>query len=100
MTGMEIASIVRTQDFSIIKQNEDSKAMLDQSHIGHIVEKKEQNNAQDVVTLEKSQFYDKNPDARERGANEYSGDGGKNRKKKPADRVIVKNQPSGFDFRV
>lgn len=100
MAGMDIAPIVRTQDYQIIKQNEDSKSMLDQSHIGHTIEKKEINNAQNVVNANKSEFYNKNPDAREKGSNEYHGDGGNKRRNPDKDKVIVKNKTSGFDFRV
>lgn len=100
MAGMDIAPIVRTQDFSIIKQNEDAKAMIDQSHIGHVIEKKELNNAQNVVNTSNSEFYNKNPDAREKGANEYHGDGGSKRRNPSKDKVVVKNPSSGFDFRI
>ncbi len=100
MSGMDIAPIVRTQDFSIIKQNEDAKSMLDQSHIGHAVEKKEIDDAQNVVNTNKTEFYNKNPDPREKGGNEYHGDGGRKRRNASKDRVVVKNQNVGFDFRV
>ena len=100
MAGMDIAPIVRTQDYSIIKQNEDSKSMLDQSHIGHTVEKKEISNAQNVVNTNRSEFYNKKQDAREKGSNEYYGDGGKQRREQPKDKVVVKKTNSGFDFRI
>lgn len=100
MAGMDIAPIVRTQDFSILKQNEDSKSMIDQSHIGHVIEKKEMNNAQQVVNAEHSEFYNKKQDAREKGANEYHGDGGQQRRKPPQDKVVVKKPNTGFDFRI
>ena len=83
-----------------MKQNEDAKAMLDQSHLGQVAEKKEIHNAQEVVNAENTEFYNKNSDAREKGSNEYYGDGGKQRRKQPKDRVIVKNQGGGFDFRI
>lgn len=101
MQGMEIAPIVRTQDYSIIKQNEDMKAMLDQSHIGYNVEKKGQREAQEVVNANRTEFLNKSFDPREGGSNEYQGDGGQKRQKPPSkDKVIVKNQNPGFDFRV
>lgn len=104
MAGLDIAPIVRTQDFSIIKQNEDMKAALDQTNIANVREQKEVDLNQNVVNTSESEWYQKNPDAREKGSNEYVGDGGEkrnqNQKKKPADRVVVKGQHTGFDLKI
>lgn len=100
MPGMDIAPIVRTQDYTIIKQNEDSKNMIDQSNVSHVMEQKEINQSQEVVGSNRSEYYNKKQDAREKGSNEYYGDGGKSRQKKEIrDRVVVKKN-GGFDFKV
>lgn len=105
MAGLDIAPIVRTQDFSIIKQNEDSKAALDQGHIAVTRERQETNRSQDVTNTTNTEWYNKDPDAREKGSNSYFGDGGNERrnaseKKKPVDRVVVKGNVGGFDLKI
>lgn len=105
MAGFDIAPIVRTQDFQIIKQNEDIKSAVDQTNIAHVREQKENNLNNEVVNTSESEWYRKDPDAREKGSNEYAGDGGSerrnpNNKKKPVDKMIVKGRRSGFDLRI
>lgn len=105
MAGMDIAPIVRAQDYTFIKHNEDIKPHVDQSLINIAREEKEIQKHEDVVNTSESQWNHDHPDAREKGANEYHGDGGKNRKnpneqKKPVAKMFVKGSSGGFDVKI
>lgn len=101
MAGLEITPIVRAQDFTIMKHNEDIKASVDQVNIGHVTQQKETEKAQNVVNTNQSEFYNKQPDARQKGSNEYNGDGGRRRQQgRPQDKVVVKGKPQSFDFKI
>lgn len=76
----------RTQDFTAIKQNEDNHAMLGQNMLHTQAEKEQQQKATVVVKTNESETRQQKQDAREKGKNEYMGDGGRNRKK---------NEPKG-----
>ena len=82
--SIEFTTISRAQDYSAIKHNEDNKGMVDQNS-------------------DNAQWYEKKPDAKEKGNGKYSGDGGKNRKKqqaaKPQEKMVVKNA-GGFDLKI
>ncbi|MBR4169996.1 MAG: hypothetical protein IKR47_09740 [Lachnospiraceae bacterium] len=94
------AVISRTQDISILKQNEDAKG-----DIAHL-------QTQDTFDNERDQFVhtvhdadntresDTHHDAREKGRNEYIDQRNKQRKKKqPKDQVIAKSM-HGFDIKI
>ena len=47
-----------------------------------------------------TQWHENRPDAKEKGNNKYSGDGGRQRKKQQnAERVVVKSR-GGFDMKI
>ncbi|MCR4616595.1 MAG: hypothetical protein K5669_00235 [Lachnospiraceae bacterium] len=105
MAGLEIAPIVRAQDYSFIKHNEDVKPEVDQSNLNVAREQKEVLQNKDVVNTNQSSWHSKDPDAREKGSNEYYGDGGQGRnkqndKKKPVDKMVVKGPSHGFDLKI
>lgn len=62
-----------------VKQVE--KGMVDQGNIQVQEEKKEQQRARQVVHSDETLFKEERFDAKEKGHNGYSGDGGKHRKK-------------------
>lgn len=96
---IEFTTISRAQDYTTIKQNEDNKPMLDQSHLSVRAERTVEELAKTVTDSSEADWHNKKHDARDKGSNEYAGDGGKNRKKKEEkDRVIVKG--GGFDMKV
>ena len=84
--SLEIASIPRTQDYSVMKQNEDNKGAFQQMTLG-------QHNAD---------WYTGQYDAKEKGHNEYAGNGGDKRRKKkePEDGVVIQKQHRGFDIKI
>lgn len=99
----QIGSINRTQDFSIMKHQEDFKPMMDQINIQNKVEKDANEKLTQVRQADNANKNEKNFDAKDKSDNQYYGDGGKNRKKsdekKEAGRVVLKNGGS-FDMKV
>lgn len=97
---IEFATISRAQDYTTIKQNEDNKGLVEQTNLGQQAQRTEEHRAQSVVSGDQAEWKNKKHDAREKGSNEYSGDGGRQRKKeKQADRVVVKGRGS-FDMKI
>jgi len=105
MAGMDIAPIVRAQDYTIIKHNEDVKNDVDQNNFGIARDRRETQQNTEVVNTSESRWNSKDPDAREKGSNEYYGDGGSSRREsrpeKPQDKVVVKGpMGGGFDLKI
>lgn len=99
MGSIGIATIPRVQDFTIIKQQEDNRAALVQTNLNNQNTKEIQNRATQVNETQEALWQQKKFDAREKGSNEYSGDGGKRRQSKPTAQVVVKGQ-QGFDMKI
>ena len=96
------ATIARVQDFSTIKQNEDNKGYMYQVSIGQEREEDKQQKARQVRAGEESNWQSKRHDAKDKGSNEYSGDGGRRRQgKKPVEQVVIKDRPwQSFDTKI
>lgn len=62
--------------------------------------KKEQQRAKQVVNADETIFKENRFDAKEKGRNEYSGDGGKHRKKFKGDGKVVAKSVGGFDIKI
>lgn len=92
----------RTQDFSVIKHQEDNKASVAQSVFQNQSDKQVQNKAQSVQSSQKSETNQQKKDAREKGSNEYAGDGGSRRRNAngnmPVDGKVVKKDSSTSHF--
>lgn len=101
--AIEFTTISRAQDYSTVKQNEDNKGMIDQGHIVDHVQKTAEQRNQEVQGSDNAQWREQKMDAREKGSNEYSGDGGRRRNnakhEKPRERMVVKS-PGGFDMKI
>lgn len=88
--------ITRAQDFTTIKHNEDTKGLVDQSNFGQQMTKQVEKQMQRVTQGEQARSRQRKFDAKEKGDNEYHGDGGRERKrgnqeKKEADgKVLIK----------
>lgn len=97
---IELTTVSRVQDYTTIKHNEDNKTYVDQSLIVNEHNKNDRQRSQEVTEGERSMWQEKQPDARDKGSNEYHGDGGKDRKKtKEISQVIVKGKKS-FDIKI
>ncbi len=97
--SINIVTATRAQDFTAIKQNEDNKVAMMQNNIGHQEDKQLKLRSQQVMQKEEINWQQKKFDAKEKGSNEYAGDGGKKRKEKQTDQVVIKGQQS-FDIKV
>ena len=89
--SLEVASIPRTQDYTTMKQNEDNKGAFQQMTLGEHAQKQSEQRTREV------QY-----DAKEKGKNEYAGNGGKHRKKENSEKdgVVVTKQHQGFDIKI
>lgn len=97
--SIEFTTISRANDYSAIKHNEDNKGFVDQTNIIQQTDKNIEQRLREVHSSDDTQWHQKNPDAKEKGNNEYQGDGGRNRKKGVSERMVVKNR-GGFDIKV
>lgn len=98
--SIELTTISRAQDYSAIKQNEDNKGMVDQTNFSQQVQKNTEQHIREVHSGDNVDWHEKKPDAREKGNNEYRGDGGKQRKKhQPKEQMVIKGR-GGFDIKV
>ena len=71
--------ILRTQDYSALKHQDDTKTEIVQSNIQQNRQVEAQRQFNRVNQSQNSAKSKMNQDASEKGSNEYSGDGGKNR---------------------
>lgn len=98
--AIDLTTISRAQDYSIIKQNEDNKGMVAQTIISQDIQKNTEQRIREVHSSDDSDWHDKNPDAKEKSNSEYFGDGGKRRKgARKQERVVVKGR-SSFDMKI
>jgi len=98
--SIELTTISRAQDYTTIKQNEDNKGFVDQNLLGVQSQKQEDQKAHDVNQSDRSGWQNKKFDARDKGSNEYQGNGGKDRQKKEFKDQVVVNGHKGFDIKI
>lgn len=102
--SIDLTTISRSQDFSGLKQNEDNRGMVAQTNITQDFRKTTEQRIREVHSSDDPEWYRRNPDAKEKGSNEYSGDGGKRRKNSgPQEKVVIKGKSagvSGFDMKI
>ena len=92
--------ITRAQDFTTVKHNEDTKGMVDQANFGQQMTKQVEKQVQRVNERDRAENHQKKHDAKEKGNNEYHGDGGRGRKrerKDPDDGKVLLKGVSTFD---
>ena len=97
--------IQRTQDVGNMKQAEDNKPVVEQHNIQVHQQKQEEQLAHKVQDTQEKENFAFRYDAKEKGSNEYQGNGGKKgQKKKKEDqsegKVIFKGQKSSFDIKI
>lgn len=96
--------ISRTQDYSTLKQNEDNKGMINQQNFQNSFEKEVETRSQQVNKQDETRREERKFDAKEKGDNEYAGNGGKGKnkekeKKNTGGKVVVKGH-SSFDIKI
>jgi hypothetical protein len=74
--------------------------MVDQGNIQVQTVKKEQEMAQKVVHADETILRQDRHDAKEKGRNEYAGDGGRKRKGFKGDGKVVTKSEGGFDMKI
>ena len=83
------------------QQNEDNKGVLQQMTLEQQSDKQNEQRTREVHSSDNADWYTGQYDAREKGHNEYAGNGGKHRKKEnPEEGVVVKKQHQGFDIKI
>lgn len=100
-------AMTRIQDYTTQKHNEDQRGILQQDHAQDKFNKELNQDMHKVLKTNqeeyqnRAEYQNKKFDARDKGSNQYTGDGGKQRKKnmKSEDKVVVKGT-SGFDIRI
>lgn len=100
--SLEIASIPRTQDYSVMKQNEDNRGTFQQMALEQQSEKHNEQRTKEVHSSDDADWYTGQYDAKEKGNGEYAGHGGDKRRKKkePEDGVVIRKQHQGFDIKI
>ena len=84
--SLEVASIPRTQDYTTMKQNEDNKGAFQQMTLGEHAQKQSEQRTREVHSSDNADWYTGQYDAKEKGKNEYAGNGGKHRKKENSEK--------------
>ncbi|MBO4808315.1 MAG: hypothetical protein J5537_04675 [Lachnospiraceae bacterium] len=101
-------TIARTQDYSVIRQNEEQKSLLDQGHFQNQLDKELNEKPHQVNAQNNADYHQKKFDAKEEGSNHYSGNGGRRRegsdkdkdeKERPQAKAFMKGQ-SSFDVKI
>lgn len=101
MGAIELGTVVRSQDYTTIKQNEDNKNTAQQSLLVQDREKEDTQKTKQVNQSDNAEWQQKKFDARDKGNGSYEGDGGSKRKKEkePDGKVILKGR-GGFDIKI
>lgn len=73
--------ITTAPDYTTIKHHEDNKVVVEQANFVQQMEKQLERQTSRVNQGEQVDYYNRQFDAKEKGDNEYQGDGGRNRKK-------------------
>ncbi len=95
-------SVSRMQDVSMIKHNEDAKGMVDQTNFQSTFNKEIDSKLNQVHQNDNLENRQQKHDAKEKGRNQYAGDGGKNRPKgdKQQDGRVIPKSAGGFDMKI
>lgn len=95
-------AIGRVQDFAIMRQGEDNKAAAAQANISQNVKKESDERTTTVKQSDGVLEDNRKFDAKDKGKNEYYGDGGRRREHETVGdgHVTVKGSTSTFDIRI
>ncbi|MBR5598398.1 MAG: hypothetical protein IKW30_13480 [Lachnospiraceae bacterium] len=100
-------AMTRIQDYTTQKHNEDQRGVVQQTHAQEKFSKELDKDIRQVIKTNqkeyqnKTQYQNKKFDARDKGSNQYTGDGGKNKKKNEnLDGKVIAKQNAGFDIRI
>ncbi|MBO5372510.1 MAG: hypothetical protein J6A75_07300 [Lachnospiraceae bacterium] len=93
--------IQRTQDIGMIKQQEESKPLVEQHNIQAQLKTQEHRQLKQVQHAEDAKNQEERYDAKEKGNNEYHGQQKKKRKQEQKENIVVRKQGSThFDMKI
>ena len=100
-------AMTRIQDYTTQKHNEDQRGVMQQTQAQDKFNKELNQDIRKVLKTNqeeyqnRTEYQNKRFDARDKGSNQYTGDGGRQKKKneKSEDKVVLKGN-SGFDIRI
>lgn len=93
--------ITRAHDMTTYKHHEDTKGMVEQANVGVQFAKHVEAQLAKVNQKGQPEYQNKKFDAKEKGSNEYNGDGGQRRKeenKKETDGKVILKGIGNFDI--
>ncbi len=96
-------TVLRTQDYTQLKHQEDTRGVVDQSHFQDQLKKEVDDRSYQVSSKERAENQMKKFDAKEKGSNEYHHQDGNRKKKKdemPEQGRVVLKHPGGFDVSI
>ena len=100
-------AMTRIQDYTTQKHNEDQRGVLQQTQAQDKFNKELNQDIRKVLKANqeeyqnKTEYQNKKFDARDKGSNQYIGDGGKQRKKgTKTEKEVAFKGTSGFDIRI
>ena len=100
-------AMTRIQDYTTQKHNEDQRGVLQQNQAQDKFNKELNQDIRKVLKgnqeeyQNRTEYQNKKFDARDKGSNQYTGDGGKHRKKgTKAENEGMNKGTSGFDIRI
>lgn len=98
--AVELQGVVqRNQDVASANQNEHQRAVIQQGNAMVETKKEAESIVKQVHQKEDMENRGKNSDAKEKGNNEYEGDGGRKRKKQDKDGSVRIKERQGFDMK-
>lgn len=95
--------IQRANDVGAVKHQEDSKPMVDQQNIQAHMKNEQMKHLKQVRHADDSENHKKKYDAKEKGNNEYQGQGQQKKKKRSNEKdgsVVLKAGNSYFDMKI
>lgn len=93
-------SIQQTDNVLNDQTRQAERGVVDQGNIQIEKDKKEETQAHQVMEADETVFKDERFDAKEKGKNSYSGDGGRNRRRKNDEGRVVTKPEGGFDIKI
>lgn len=95
-------TLSRVQDMTMLKHNEDTKGAVNQNHFQVQFQKEVESSVNRVHHSDDTDMAKNRKDAKDKGDNEYAGDGGRRRRQndeKKDGKVVVRGR-SSFDMKV
>lgn len=96
-------AFTRTQDYTVFKHNDDVKPTVNQAVFQNAMDKQVEKQLNRVRQSDETDTYQRKQDAKEKGKNEYQGDGGSRRprgQQDGEDGKVVRKERARFDYSV